>query len=68
MLTATIIASPAGLAIWIIIVAAVAAIVWVALRTMGVAIPGWVMQVFWILVVAVVCILTIKFLVGRFDG
>jgi hypothetical protein len=64
MLTAAIIASPAGLAIWIIIVAAVAAIVWVALRTMGVAIPGWVMQVFWILVVAVVCILAIKFLVG----
>jgi hypothetical protein len=64
MLTAAIIASPAGLAIWIIIVAAVAAIVFVALKTMGVAIPGWVVQVFWILVVAVVCILAIKFLVG----
>lgn len=54
----------AGLAIWIIIVAAIAAIVFVACKAMGVAIPAWVIQVFWILVIAVVCILAIKFLVG----
>lgn len=53
----------AGLAIWIIIVAAVAAIVFVACRAMGVAIPGWVIQVFWVVVIAVVCIAAIKFLV-----
>jgi hypothetical protein len=64
MLLAVIVASPVSLAIWIIIVAAVAAIVFVALRTMGVAIPGWVVQIFWIVVVAIVCILAIKFLVG----
>jgi hypothetical protein len=63
-LLAVIVASPVSLAIWIIIVAAVAAIVFVALRTMGVAIPGWVVQIFWIVVVAIVCILAIKFLVG----
>jgi hypothetical protein len=54
----------AGLAIWIIIVAAIAAIVFVACKAMGVAIPGWVVNVFWIVVIAVVCILAIKFLVG----
>jgi hypothetical protein len=54
----------AGLAIWVIIVAAIAAIVFVACKAMGVAIPGWVVNVFWIVVIAVVCILAIKFLVG----
>lgn len=51
-----------ALAIWIIIVAAVAAIVFVACKAMGVTIPNWV--VLWIVVVAVVCIAAIKFLVG----
>lgn len=54
----------AGLAITIIIIAAVAAIVFVACRAMGLAIPGWVINVFWIVVVAFVCIVAIKFLVG----
>ena len=52
----------AGLAIAVIIVAAVVAIVFVACRQMGVEIPGWVVQVFWILVVAVVCIAAIRLL------
>ena len=52
----------AGLAIAVIIVAAVVAIVFVACKQMGVAIPAWVVQVFWILVVAVVCIAAIRLL------
>jgi hypothetical protein len=56
--------SIAGIAILIIIVAAIVAIVFVACRAMGVSIPGWVVHVFWIVVIAVVCILAIKFLVG----
>jgi hypothetical protein len=64
MLTAVIVASPVSLAIWVIIIAAVIAIVFVALRKFGIAIPEWVVQVFWIVVVAIVCIVAIKFLVG----
>jgi hypothetical protein len=52
----------AGLAIAVIIIAAVVAIVFVACKQMGVAIPGWVVQVFWILVVAIVCIAAIRLL------
>jgi hypothetical protein len=54
------------MAIAAIIVAAVVGIVYVAFRQMGVAIPPWVIQVVWILIVAIVCILAIKFLVGLF--
>jgi hypothetical protein len=65
MLTAVLIPGGiAGLAIWIILVAAIAAIVFIACKAMGVAIPPWVVQVFWVLVIAVVCIVAIKFLVG----
>jgi hypothetical protein len=53
-----------GLAIWIILVAAIAAVVFVATQAMGVPIPGWVTQVFWILVIAVVCIAAVKFLLA----
>ena len=54
----------AGLAIWIVIVAAVAAIVFVATKAMGVAIPAWVLNVFWIVIIAVVCVAAIKFVAG----
>jgi hypothetical protein len=50
------------IAIAIVLIAAIVAIVWIALRQFNVAIPAWVIQVFWVLVVAVVCILAIKFL------
>ena len=53
-----------GLAVWLIIVAAVVAIVFIACRAMGVEIPGWVVQIFWIVVIAIVAIVAIKFLVG----
>lgn len=48
------------MAIAVVIVAAVVALVWVALRQFGVGIPAWVIQVFWILVVAFVVILAIR--------
>lgn len=49
------------LAIYVVIIAAVVALVFVALRQFGIAIPGWVAQIFWILVVAFVVILAIRF-------
>jgi hypothetical protein len=56
--------SPASIAIWIIIVAALAAIVFVALKAMNVAVPPWVLNIVWIVLVAIVAVLAIKFLVG----
>jgi hypothetical protein len=50
------------IAIAIIIIAAIVAVVFVALRQFNVQIPQWAINVFWILVVAVVCILAVKFL------
>lgn len=49
-----------GLAILIVIIAAVVALVWVAIREFGLAVPGWVIHVFWILAVAFVVILAIR--------
>ena len=48
----------------IVIIAAVVAVMYVALRQFGVAIPPWVIQIFWIVVVAVVAILAIRFLLS----
>jgi hypothetical protein len=48
------------LAILIVVIAAIVALVFVALRQFGVAIPAWVVQVFWILVVCFVIIFAIK--------
>lgn len=45
----------------IVIVAACIGIMYVALRVFGVTIPPWVIQIFWICVVAVVAILAIRF-------
>lgn len=44
----------------IVIVAACVALVYVALRQFGVNIPNWVVQCFWIVVVAFVVILCIR--------
>ncbi len=54
-------------AIIIILVAAVVALVYVALNKFGIAIPDWVQQVFWILIVAIVVIGAILFL-AKFAG
>jgi len=50
--------------IMIIIIAAVIAVMYVILNRMGVAIPGWVVQIFWILVAACIGIMAIKFLLS----
>lgn len=51
-------------AIAIVIVAAMVALVYVALKQFGIAIPQWVQTVFWILVAAVVIVGAIRFLMS----
>lgn len=51
-------------AIAAIIIAAVCIIVFIAFKAMGVAIPPWVIQVFWVLVIAFVCIAAVKLLLS----
>lgn len=51
-------------AILVVVVIAIVAIVVIALRQAGVAIPGFVVQIFWILCAAALCIFAIKFLMG----
>lgn len=48
------------MAIAVVVIAALCALVFVALRQFGVAIPGWVMNVVWIIVVAFVVIFAIR--------
>lgn len=45
----------------IVVIAAAVALVYVALRQFGVAVPAWVVQVFWIVVIAIVVIAAIRF-------
>jgi uncharacterized protein (DUF983 family) len=52
------------IAIAIVIIGAVVGVVYVALRQFGVAIPAWVVQIFWIVVVAIVAILAIRLLLS----
>jgi hypothetical protein len=52
------------LAIFLIIACAVVGIALVAIRQSGVAVPGWAVTIFWIVVVALVAIFAIKLLVG----
>ena len=56
--------SVGDLAILVVVIAAIVALVYVALNKFGVAIPGWVQQVFWILVVAIVIIAAIRFVMS----
>lgn len=53
-----------GLAKWAVIVITLAAIVFLACQVMKVAIPGWLIQLIWIVVAAVVCIAAINFVAG----
>ena len=48
----------------IVVIAACIALVFVACRQFGITIPGWLIQVFWIVAVAVVVIFAIKLLLG----
>jgi hypothetical protein len=52
------------LAIWVVIVSAVVALMYIALREFGIAIPGWVVHAFWVVLVAVVIIFAIKLVMG----
>lgn len=52
------------LAIFVVIVAAIVALVYVALRQFGITIPQWVQTVFWIVVVAFVIIFAIRLVAG----
>ena len=48
------------LAIAVVVIAAIIALVLIALRQFGIAIPAWVVQVIWVIVVAFVAILAIR--------
>ncbi len=54
--------SIADIAIAVIVIAAIVAIVFIALRQYGVSIPPWIVQVFWVLIAAFVCIFAIRLL------
>lgn len=52
---------------WVIIAIVLAGIIGIALvvvRQAGIAIPGWVVQILWIVLAVVVAVVAIKFLAG----
>ena len=53
-----------SLAIMVIVVIAILAIVGLFIKQSGVAIPPLVVNIFWVIVCAVLCILAIKFVMG----
>lgn len=48
------------IAIAVVVIAAIVALVYVALRQFGVSIPAWVIQILWIIAVAFVVIFAIR--------
>jgi hypothetical protein len=52
------------LAIAVILILAVAAIVAIAVRAMNVPVPAWVWQVLGVILVAAVCIVSVRFLLS----
>ncbi len=54
----------ADIAIAIVIIAAIVAAVYVALREFGIQIPGWVQKLFWIVVVCFCVVFAIRLLSG----
>lgn len=48
------------LAIWLVVVSAVIALVYIALKQFNISIPSWVVNIFWILLVAFVVIFAIR--------
>jgi hypothetical protein len=54
----------AGIITWVIIIAAAIAILVIALRAMGMAVPAWAVNIFWVVLIAVVAILAIKIVMG----
>lgn len=55
------------LALFLIVAISVIGIVWVVAKVNGVSPPGWAVQVFWIVVCAVVCICAVLF-IASFAG
>jgi hypothetical protein len=53
-----------GLLVDVVIIAAAIAIVLIACRAFGVSIPPWVIQIFWVCVVAVVAVVAIRFVLS----
>lgn len=56
-----------GIAHWIVVAIAIAAavgIMYVAMRQFGVEPPAWAVQIFWIVIVAVVAITAVRFVAG----
>lgn len=52
------------IAIWIIVVAAIVAVVFAYCKHAGVVIPPFVVTVFWIVVLAAVAVVAVNFLLG----
>jgi hypothetical protein len=50
------------LAIWVVVLAGVAALVFIALREFKITIPPWVVQAFWVVVVGLAIIFAIRLL------
>ena len=48
----------------LILIAACVAIALIAIRAMGIDVPSWVIQILWVVVIAVVAIAAIRFLLG----
>lgn len=48
----------------IVVIAAAVGITYIALRVFGVTIPGWLVQIFWICIAAVVAIFAIRFVLS----
>lgn len=57
----------AGWAIWVVIVAAIVAVVFVACQQFGIVIPGWIITLLWICVAAAIVVAVIMFL-SRLGG
>lgn len=54
------------IAILCVVIAAIVALVFIALRKFGIAIPDWVVQVFWVIVVTFVVVGAIKLVMAMF--
>ncbi len=60
--------SIAGWAIWVVICLAIVAAVYVAANAFGIAIPVWVVTLFWICVAAAIVVAVIRFLASLGGG
>lgn len=52
------------LLVTVVVVAALIAVVWIALRAFGMSPPPWAVQILWVVVIAVVAVVAIRFLLS----